>query len=125
LPSFSFFFRGQIFDCLRSSEGTPRRRGLFFLFFYRTRTIFPLSRAREVYSIEDEGSTRAPRLAVSHAGETPIRYPASRERRVAAKKTARSDSRARASVVSTHIYRFDAISTTTVRRSALTRERCE
>ena len=76
-----------VFDRLRSSEGTPRRRGHGFLFFYRTRTIFPLSRAREVYSIEDEGSTRAPRLVVSHVGKTPIRDPASRERRERASAT--------------------------------------
>ena len=76
-----------VFDRLRSSSivfdrprAPPRRRGHGFLFFYRTRTIFPLSRAREVYSIEDEGSTRAPRLVVSHVGKTPIRDPASRER---------------------------------------------
>ena len=64
-PSFSF-------DRLRSSEGTPRRRGhppsTFFKYFHRTRTIFPLSRARAVYSIGDEGSTRAPRLVISHGG---------------------------------------------------------
>ena len=93
--------RGQIFDCLRfpsfsevrssivfdRPRAPPVDEGCFFYFFYRTRTIFPLSRAREVYSIEDEGSTRAPRLAVSHAGETPIRYPASRERRERASAT--------------------------------------
>jgi len=91
--SFSFFFLlfpSIVFDRPRAppvDEGTPRRRGLFFLIFYRTRTIFPLSRAREVYSIEDEGSTRAPRLVISHEGETPIRYPASRERRERASAT--------------------------------------
>ena len=68
--------RGQIFVFLRfpsivfdRPRAPPVDEGWFFTsIFYRTRTIFPLSRAREVYSIEDEGSTRAPRLVISHGG---------------------------------------------------------
>jgi len=82
-PSFSF-------DRLRSSEGTPRRRGhppsTFFNFFI-VLVLFSRCRARE-RSIRSRTRVRhEPRVSSSPMGETPIRYPASRERRERASAT--------------------------------------
>ena len=88
--SFSFFFLlfpSIVFDRPRAppvDEGTPRR---LFLIFFIVLVLFSRCRARE-RSIRSRTRVRhEPRVSSSPMGETPIRYPASRERRERASAT--------------------------------------